>query len=306
VTAATTAATQLHARAAAGFDATVRQIRDNQWALPTPCAEWNVHALVNHVVGQARWTAPLLDGQTIAQVGDRLDGDLLGPDPRASWTAAYDEAVDAADRAQSEERFVHLSFGDTPAEEYLRQLAADYLIHSWDLAVAVGAPDRLDPDLVEAVAGWFDARAASYRDAAAVAEPVAFAAGDDPQQRLLAEFGRDRQRCVTLAAIARFGAAFDRHDVDAVMAAMTDDCVFESTAPPDGARYVGQTAVRAAWTEFFEAAPNAVFETEDQIACGDRVVACWLYRWPDGHVRGIDVYRVRDGLVAEKRSYVKG
>ena len=47
-------------------------------------------------------------------------------------------------------------------------------------------------------------------------------------------------------------------------------------------------------------------ETEEQIACGDRVVACWLYRWPVGHVRGIDLYRVRDGLVAEKRSYVKG
>jgi hypothetical protein len=162
------------------------------------------------------------------------------------------------------------------------------------------------PDLVEAVVGWFDSWAASYRDTGAVAEPIAVAAGDDPQQRLLAEFGRDQQRCVTFAAIARFAAAFDQHDVDAVMAAMTDDCVFESTAPPDGARYVGQAAVRAAWTEFFEAAPSAVFETEELIACGDRAVAGWRYRWPDGHVRGIDVYQVRDGLVAEKRSYVKG
>ena len=306
MTAATTAATQLHAGAAAVFDATVRQVRDDQWALPTPCAEWDVRALVNHAVGEARWTAPLLAGQTIGQVGDRLDGDLLGSDPRAAWAAAYDEAVDAADRAKSEERIVHLSFGDTPAEEYLRQLTADYLVHSWDLAVAIGAPDRLDPDLVEAVAGWFGARAASYRDTGAVAEPVAVAAGDDPQQRLLAEFGRDQQRCETLSAVSRFDAAFGRHDVDAVMAAMTDDCVFESTAPPDGARYVGQTAVRTAWTKFFEAAPTAVFETEELIACGDRVVAGWRYRWANGHVRGIDVYQVRNGLVAEKRSYVKG
>ena len=146
MTAAMTAATQLHAGAAALFDATVRQVRDDQWALPTPCAEWDARALVNHLVGEARWTAPLLAGQTIAQVGDRFDGDLLGSDPRAAWAAAYDEAVDAADRAKSEERIVHLSFGDTPAEEYLRQLTADYLVHSWDLAVTIGAPDRLDSE----------------------------------------------------------------------------------------------------------------------------------------------------------------
>jgi len=109
-----------------------------------------------------------------------------------------------------------------------------------------------------------------------------------------------------LAAVARFGAAFDRQDVDAVMAAMTADCVFESTAPPDGVRYVGRDAVRGAWTEFFAASGGAVFEAEEQIACGNRVVVRWRYAWGDGHVRGIDVFRVRDGLVAEKASYVKG
>jgi ketosteroid isomerase-like protein len=109
-----------------------------------------------------------------------------------------------------------------------------------------------------------------------------------------------------LAVVARFGAAFDRHDVDAIMAAMTEDCVFESTAPPEGTRHVGQEAVRAAWTEFFAANPDAVFETEEQVGCGDLVVSRWLYRWPDGHVRGVDVFRVRDGLVAEKACYVKG
>lgn len=107
-------------------------------------------------------------------------------------------------------------------------------------------------------------------------------------------------------AVARFDAAFARRDVDAVMAAMTEDCVFESTAPPDGARYVGPDAVRGAWTEFFTSAPDARFETEEQILCGDRVVSRWVYHFADGHVRGIDVFRVRDGLVAEKCSYVKG
>src|SRR4051812_46497919 len=107
-------------------------------------------------------------------------------------------------------------------------------------------------------------------------------------------------------AVARFGAAFDRRDVDGVMAAMTDDCVFESTSPPDGVRYEGQRAVRAAWEELFASSPGARFVTEEMFVCGDRAVARWRYEWSDGHVRGIDVFRVRDGLVAEKLSYVKG
>jgi ketosteroid isomerase-like protein len=110
----------------------------------------------------------------------------------------------------------------------------------------------------------------------------------------------------TLAAVARFDTAFARRDVDAVLAAMTEDCVFESTAPPDGVRHVGPTAVRAAWEEFFATAADARFETEEQIVCGDRLVARWRYTWNDGHVRGVDVFRVRDGRVAEKVSYVKG
>ncbi len=114
----------------------------------------------------------------------------------------------------------------------------------------------------------------------------------------------------TNAAIAEFNAAFASQDVDAVMAAMTDDCVFESTAPPDGIEHRGQAAVRAAWRDFFDASPDARFETEDITVTGDRAVARWTYRWGDGerggHVRGVDLFVVRDGKVAEKRSYVKG
>ena len=58
------------------------------------------------------------------------------------------------------------------------------------------------------------------------------------------------------AAVARFQEAFDAQDVDAVMAAMTPDCVFEDTSPPDGGRHEGQDAVRAAWTKLFTDAPN--------------------------------------------------
>jgi ketosteroid isomerase-like protein len=113
----------------------------------------------------------------------------------------------------------------------------------------------------------------------------------------------------TVAAIDRFGAAFDRQDLDAVMAAMTPDCVFEATSPPDGVRHVGAEAVRSAWASFFASAPDAVFETEETVAWGDRAVVRWRFRWggaDGGHVRGVDIFRVRAGLVAEKLSYVKG
>lgn len=115
----------------------------------------------------------------------------------------------------------------------------------------------------------------------------------------------------TLGVIEQFNEAFSRHDVDAIMALMTDDCVFESTGPPDGQRAEGQEAVRAVWEEFFRASPDAHFDAEEMITAGDRCVVRWRYIWSNGdgsrgHIRGVDVYRVRDGKVAEKLAYVKG
>lgn len=110
----------------------------------------------------------------------------------------------------------------------------------------------------------------------------------------------------TSEAVARFQKAFDAQDVDAIMAAMTVDCVFEDTAPPDGRRHEGAAVVRAAWEALFAASPNGVFSTEETIVAGDRVVARWRYDFGNGHVRGVDIFTVRDGLVAEKLAYVKG
>jgi ketosteroid isomerase-like protein len=109
-----------------------------------------------------------------------------------------------------------------------------------------------------------------------------------------------------LAAVERFNAAFDARDVDAIMTTMTADCVFEDTSPPDGERHVGAAAVRAAWEEFFAASPRAAFTEEEVLEAGDHVVVRWRYEYTGGHVRGVDLFTVRDGLVAEKRSYVKG
>lgn len=116
----------------------------------------------------------------------------------------------------------------------------------------------------------------------------------------------------TLAAVEAFHMAFARHDPEAVAACSTDDVVFENTSPaPDGERLQGARAVTEFWRRFFASTPSARFETEESFAAGDRAVVRWTFHWdegPDnrGHVRGVDVFRVRDGLVAEKLSYVKG
>jgi ketosteroid isomerase-like protein len=127
----------------------------------------------------------------------------------------------------------------------------------------------------------------------------------------MASAPEDPRTAETLAVVNRFNDAFNRHDVDAVMAAMTEDCVFDSTRPPpDGERIAGQAAVRKFWEAFFARSPQARFETEEIFAAGDRAVVRWVYHWvrdgARGRVRGVDVFRVRDGRVAEKLSYVKG
>jgi ketosteroid isomerase-like protein len=115
-----------------------------------------------------------------------------------------------------------------------------------------------------------------------------------------------------LAAVDAFARAFAAHDVEAVMACMTEDCVFENTTPaPDGERMTGAAAVAAFWRQFFVSTPSAQFRTEEAFAAGERVVVRWKFEWDEGpenrgHVRGVDLFRVRDGLVAEKLAYVKG
>jgi len=83
---------ELHRRAVEEFGARVRAVADDQWELATPCADWNVRQLVNHLVYENRWTVPLMAGGTIAEVGDRYEGDLLGDRPERAWDESSAEA----------------------------------------------------------------------------------------------------------------------------------------------------------------------------------------------------------------------
>ena len=111
----------------------------------------------------------------------------------------------------------------------------------------------------------------------------------------------------TRDTIQRFHDTLNRRDLDALGDLITDDCVFDTTSPaPDGTRHVGRQAVLDAFRAFFVGSPSPHFEVEEMFGAGDRVVVRWLYTWADGHVRGVDLVRVRDGRVAESLAYVKG
>ena len=171
------------------WKATVQEVSDD-WAAPTPCTDWNVRALVNHVVGEDRWTKPLVDGRTIADVGDAFDGDLLGEDPKPLAMAAADEAITAVAERLPAGGKVHLSYGEEEMEEYISQLVADHLIHGWDLAAATGQQRVLDPELVAAVAAWFRNREEIYRSSGAIAARPESTSSGNPQADLLIAFGR--------------------------------------------------------------------------------------------------------------------
>src|SRR5919112_438598 len=70
----------LYHRTVEGWADRVNAVRPEQWDDPTPCRAWTVRDLVNHVCGEDRWTPPLVAGRTVDDVGDSLEGDLLGDD----------------------------------------------------------------------------------------------------------------------------------------------------------------------------------------------------------------------------------
>jgi uncharacterized protein (TIGR02246 family) len=110
----------------------------------------------------------------------------------------------------------------------------------------------------------------------------------------------------TRDAIQRFHDALNSHDLDALAPLVHEDCIFETTDPPDGTRHVGRDEVLAACRQFFEQSPEAQFEMEEVLTFDDRALVLWRYAWGDGHVRGVDVMRVRGGKVVETFAYVKG
>lgn len=116
----------------------------------------------------------------------------------------------------------------------------------------------------------------------------------------------------TVETLDAFAGAWNRHDVDALMSFMADDCVFESSAGPEvcGTRYVGREAVRAGYVEVWMTFPDAQWGNARHFVCGDRGVSEWTFTGTrkDGtrlEVHGCDLFTFRGGKIALKNSYRK-
>ena len=181
---------RLHHVAMAEFDVRVRLIPPDHWEASTPCDEWDVHDLVRHNTVENLWVRPMLDGLSVADVGDAFDGDVLGSDPESVWEASRREALEAFDGADLDGE-VALTRGATPTLEYLQERVFDLLVHAWDLARGIGGDERLDDEVVQAVWDWARPMAPMFADFPELFEPpVPVDPDDDLQTRLLHLTGR--------------------------------------------------------------------------------------------------------------------
>lgn len=180
----------MYLRSVDEFDKRVQAVRDVDLEKPTPCTEWNVRTLINHLVYEDRWAVPLLASKTIAEVGDAFEGDLVGDDPQLAWKQASEEARAAAQEPGATEKTVHLSFGDVSGGDYLDQLTADHLIHGWDLAQATDGETTLDPELMDHVSAWAVPIEDSLKASGSYGDKIEPPADADRQTKLLAVFGR--------------------------------------------------------------------------------------------------------------------
>ncbi len=122
------------------------QLRPEHMELPTPDTEWTVRTLLKHMLYELAWVPDIIMGETIESVGKRHDGDLLGPNPIASWRTRAVAASEAVRRCDPR-AMAHLSYGDVPVAQYLQEAATDQLAHAWDLGQAIGVPVEFDEGL---------------------------------------------------------------------------------------------------------------------------------------------------------------
>ena len=181
---------ELHAEALDVTGMIVAGIPEDRWHAGTPCDGWDVRALVNHVVSGNLWAAELAAGGTIEDVGDRLDGDVLGPDPVGSYSASAKAAAAAFRSPGALDAPCAVSYGPVPGSVYAGHRFIDVFIHGWDLAVASGQDTVLNADLMQACRQVLEPQLELFRGAGAFAGPLPVPPGATDQTRFLAMLGR--------------------------------------------------------------------------------------------------------------------
>lgn len=189
--------------ASAGFERTLRAVRPGQWHAPTPCTEWDVRLLANHMTRGNLTYVGLATGGRAAEFLRLRDTDALGDDPVGAYTASVRQCTEAFTRPGVLDTIIDYPLGRITARQALAVRATDSVIHTWDLARAIGADDTLDAGLV----AWIDAHLEEIYAGLAETPTAAdtthryFAAPAGPpgrhasrQDRLLVRMGRDPGR----------------------------------------------------------------------------------------------------------------
>ncbi len=182
--------TEFHRRALEDTRSVVAGIDRVQWADASPCDGWDVRALLNHVVSGNLWAAELGSGRTIEEVGNRLDGDVLGDDALAAYDASANAAAATFEAPGALDAPCAVSYGPVPGSVYAGHRFIDVLIHGWDLATATGQDATLDPELVDAAYRLLQDQADMVRASGMFGEDVPVPVGVGPQTQLLAFIGR--------------------------------------------------------------------------------------------------------------------
>jgi uncharacterized protein (TIGR03086 family) len=178
-------------RANVAFGQRLRLVEADDLTRPTPCTEWDVYALVNHVIGGNRRYVLLLQGATAEIVERTRTEDHLGTDPCSAF-ASTAQALDAAFREEGAlSRTAHHPIGHRSGAELLAMRVLDVIVHAWDLARGLNVDDTLDSDAVEfALAHTEMLEAGRQRGTFRAPHPTLGAKALSPQARLLHLAGR--------------------------------------------------------------------------------------------------------------------
>jgi uncharacterized protein (TIGR03086 family) len=180
---------------AAALDSTRRFIAvipEDVWAVPTPCTDWDLRALVNHIVYGIIWIDDIYAGKTLADMGDKYDGDLLGVDALAVYDAAVVSAKAAVTASGAMKAVCHISRGDVSGADYATSMFTDVFIHGWDIAKAIGVDATLDFELLRLCFSLSEPRKERLQQSPAFGAGNVIEVPDDAslQTQLLAILGR--------------------------------------------------------------------------------------------------------------------
>ena len=180
----------LFAGAIERFGALVHEVPADAWTAPTPCSEWDVRALVHHLMVEISWTVPLLGGRSVADVGDSLNSALLRTSRRVLKMRPQRRRSRRSTRTGRWSSSIRLSRRDVSGADYTSRCSTTSPIHGWDLARAIGADETVDPRFVAIIAERTEPVIADLRASGQYGDEVVPPDGADAQTRLLAMFGR--------------------------------------------------------------------------------------------------------------------